>query len=285
MFSLTGLSLNEFARLQERFEPIYHEFRAKEHDRTKKAYGKGRQGNLTLEQKLLMVLVHFKCYPTYDLLGWLFGMERTKTFRWVKMLIPILETTLGRSMVLPQRQINSREELLSLFPDLDMFIDGTERPIHKYQNKKSNKRHYSGKKKHTTKKNITISNKAKRIQYLTPTKYGRRHDQHYADKSSIFDDLPAEIQTWVDTGFLGSKKKHRNTNIPKKKSKKHPLTQTDKVNNFLISSIRSKAEHAIGGIKRMQSCVQTIRSFIDEKADQFILIASGIWNFHLDFKS
>jgi hypothetical protein len=30
MFSLTGLSLNEFERLLERFEPIYHEFRAKE---------------------------------------------------------------------------------------------------------------------------------------------------------------------------------------------------------------------------------------------------------------
>jgi hypothetical protein len=285
MFSLTGLSLNEFERLLERFEPIYHEFRAKEKKDRKRRYNKGKRGHLTIRQKLLMVLIHFKCYPTFDLLGWLFGHERTKCFRWVKLLTPILEITLGRSLVLPARQIRSKEELLALFPDLDIYIDGTERSIHRFDNPKSNKRHYSGKKKQNTKKNIILSDKKKRIQYLTPTKYGRRHDQYHANKSSIFDDLPHEIQTWVDTGFQGSVKKHKNTNIPKKKSKKNPLTDMDKINNFLVSSIRCTAEHAIAGIKRMQSCVQTIRSHIDEKADKLILISTGIWNFHLDYRS
>lgn len=284
MFSLTGLSLNEFQSLLERFEPIYHEFRAKEHSRKKKKYGKGRQGNLTISQKLLMLLIHFRCYPTYDVLGWLFGHERTKCFRWVKLLTPILEEVLQRNLVLPARQIKSKEQFLELFPDLEVYIDGTERPIHKYDNQKSNKRHYSGKKKQHTKKNIVISNKAKRIQYLTPTSYGRRHDKYQADRNHIFEDLPEEVTAYVDTGFLGSKKKHAKTIMPKKSTKKKKLTREQKQDNQIISSLRVVSEHAIGGIKRMQSCIQTIRSHIDKKADQAILISSGIWNFHLDYK-
>jgi hypothetical protein len=285
MFSLTGLSLNEFERLLERFEPIYHEFRAKENPNRKRKYRNGTKGFLTIKQKLLMVLVHFKCYPTYDLLGWLFGLERTRAFRWVKILTPILETVLERNMVLPARTINTKEEFLKLFPDLEVFIDGTERPIHKFDNPKSGKRHYSGKKKVHTKKNITLSTKSKRVNYLTKTSYGRRHDKYHADKNSVFEDLPPEIQSWVDTGFQGSQKKHEKTNIPKKSTKKNPLTQDQKDENKLISSYRVVAEHALAGIKRMQSCVQTIRSHIDEKADKLILIATGIWNFHLDFRS
>lgn len=285
MFSLTGLSLNEFDRLLERFEPIYHEFRAKELKKRIRKYNKGKACNLTIKQKLLLVLIHLKCYPTHDLLGWLFGYERTRAFRWVEILFPILEATLDRNLVLPKRQIKSREEFLELFPDLQVFIDGTERPIHKFDNQKSNKRHYSGKKKQHTKKNLTLSTKTKRVNYLTKTSYGRRHDKYHADKNNIFNDLPTEIQSWVDTGFQGSQKQHTKTNIPKKSTKKKPLTQEQKLENRLISSYRVIAEHAICGIKRMQSCVQTIRSHIDEKADKLILLSTGIWNFHLDYRS
>jgi hypothetical protein len=285
MFSLTGLSLNEFDRLLERFEPIYHEFRAKELKKRIRKYNKGKSSSLTIKQKLLLVLVHLKCYPTYDLLGWMFGYERTRAFRWVKILFPILEATLCRSLSLPKRQIKSKEEFLELFPDLQVFIDGTERSIHKFDNPKSNKRHYSGKRKQCTKKNITLSTKTKRINYLTKTSYGRRHDKYHSDKNNIFKDLPPEIQSYVDTGFQGSQKQHEKTYIPKKSTKNKPLTQEQKEENRIISSYRVVAEHAICGIKRMQSCVQTIRSYIDEKADKFILLSAGIWNFHLDYKS
>lgn len=285
MFSLTGLSLKEFDRLFERFEPIYHEFRAKEKKDRIRKYRNGTKGFLTTRQKLTMILLFLKCYPTYDLLGWIFGLERTRAFRWIKILMPILEATLGRSLSLPARQIHSKEELLKLFPDLEVFIDGTERPIHNYKNPKSGKRHYSGKKKYHTKKNIILSTKSKRINYLTKTSYGRRHDKYHADKQSIFEDLPEEILSWVDTGFQGSQKIHHNTNIPKKSTKKKPLSLEQKEDNRIISSFRVVVEHAISGIKRMQCCSQTLRSHIDKMADTLILLPTGIWNFHLDYKS
>ncbi|WP_440863577.1 transposase family protein [Symbiopectobacterium purcellii] len=43
---------------------------------------------------------HLKCYPTYDLQGLLFGLDRTRVCRWVKILLPVLEMTLGREWAL-----------------------------------------------------------------------------------------------------------------------------------------------------------------------------------------
>ncbi|WP_366212645.1 transposase family protein, partial [Arsenophonus sp. ENCA] len=65
--------------------------------------------------KLLFILLYLKCYPTYDLQGLLFGLDRTRVCRWVKILLPVLEMTLGRECVLPARQIRSAEEFFRAF--------------------------------------------------------------------------------------------------------------------------------------------------------------------------
>jgi hypothetical protein len=40
-----------------------------------------------------------------------------------------------------------------------------------------------------------------------------------------------ETNALTDTGYLGMQKLHGNTSMPKKKSKKHPLTQQERLNN------------------------------------------------------
>jgi len=45
-----------------------------------------------------------------DLDDFFFGVDRSQVHRWVKELLPLLEETLGREMVLPARKINSVEE-------------------------------------------------------------------------------------------------------------------------------------------------------------------------------
>ncbi|PAV02003.1 hypothetical protein CBG25_13445 [Arsenophonus sp. ENCA] len=62
------------------------------------------------------LVLYLKCYPTYDLQGLLFGLDRTRVCRWVKILLPVLEMTLGRECVLPARQIRSAEEFFRAFP-------------------------------------------------------------------------------------------------------------------------------------------------------------------------
>jgi hypothetical protein len=53
----------------------------------------------------------------------------------------------------------------------------------------------------------------------------------------------------VDTGYQGLQKLHANTAIPKKKSKKNPLTKADKKNNQQISSSRVVIENIIRELK------------------------------------
>ena len=92
-------------------------------------------------------------------------------------MTPILENALGKEMVPPERKINSLEELLELFPEAkDIFIDGTERPIQRPKDYEKQKKNYSGKKKMHTRKNIVISDKKRRIGYLSPTVEGKKHD-------------------------------------------------------------------------------------------------------------
>ncbi len=80
-------------------------------------------------------------------------------------------------MVLPERKISTIEELLEASPGVqDLLIDGTERPIRRPKDNDKQKENYSGKKKMHTRKNIIISDKKKRIGYVSPTMNGKRHD-------------------------------------------------------------------------------------------------------------
>lgn len=87
----------------------------------------------------------------------------------------------------------------------------------------------------------------------------------------------------TDTGYLGLKKIHNNTSMPKKKSKKYPLTPEDKKRNKELSSQRVLNEHIIGMIKRFKIVADKYRNRRKRFGLRFNLI-SGICNFELDTK-
>lgn len=84
----------------------------------------------------------------------------------------------------------------------------------------------------------------------------------------------------VDTGYLGMTKIHTKTTMPKKKSKKNPLTKADKKKNREISSDRVSNEHVIGFIKRFKIVADKYRNRRKRFGLRFNLIA-GICNFEL----
>ena len=73
---------------------------------------------------------------------------------------------------------------------------------------------------------------------------------------------------------------HIKTTLPKKKSKKNPLTSDDKKNNKKISSDRVSNEHAIGFIKRFKIIADKYRNRRKRFGLRFNLI-SGICNFEM----
>ena len=232
--------------------------------------------------KLVFILMYLKTYPTFDVMGFLTGRQRSKCQYSVANLLPVLEMALGKHLVLPKRKISSPEEFFKLFPEIkEVFLDGTERRTQKPKNLKRRNKLYSGKKKATTRKTLVVSDEKRRILLLSPTKSGRRHDKRVADKFGIVSSIPQEVAVWTDTGFQGIQHLHQNTVMPKKAARGKPLTVAEKGNNKVIAGIRIVSEHAIGGMKRLKVAADVYRNRLPNLDDTFNLLAAGIWNFHL----
>lgn len=250
----------------------------------KRRIGGGRRGDLpTAEDKLLYALMYLKVYPTYDVLSVLADHQRSKCGDSIQRFLPILESALGRKLVLPERKATSLEEVFERVPGLkDVFLDGTERRVQRPRDKKKRNKLYSGKKKGTTRKTIIINDDKKRILFMTPTKSGRRHDKRVTDKYGVGAAIPKEVTLWTDTGFQGIHQTHENTIMPTKATKNKPLTLEQKQNNRIISGIRVVSEHAIGGLKRFKAAADIYRNKLPNLDDTFMLLAAGLWNFHLE---
>ena len=107
---------------------------------------------------------------------------------------------------------------------------------------------------------------------------GRAHDFRLFKESGLR--IHPGIGSMTDTGYLGIAKLHPNATLPKKRSKKNPLTREDKAANRAISSARVLNEHVIGNLKRFHIIADKYRNRRRRFALRFNLIA-GIYNYEL----
>ena len=59
------------------------------------------------------------------------------------------------------------------------------------------------------------------------------------------------------------------------------MTEEQQALNYLKASMRVVVEQAIGGLKRLNSIAHIYRNRTESLADQFMLVACGLWNYHL----
>lgn len=289
MKSLTGLSRHKFKELLPYFELIILEERSKAFKNNKerqRAPGAGAKHTLeSTRLQLFYILFYLKVYPTFDLAGFFFEVDRSQTHRWTHALLPILEKAMGRRCVLPERKIRNVEEFMMKFGEIrDVFIDGTERRIQRPKDAKKQSKNYSGKKKTHTTKNIVINDEGGRILVVTPTMHGSIHDKKVYDRLGLGNGIPGDVAQWLDTGFLGVDKTHPGMTVvmPKKKPRGKELAPEEKEENRTISSIRIKSEHAIGGIKRLRCMSDIYRNKKTNVEDKFMLLSAGIWNLEIE---
>ncbi len=64
--------------------------------------------------------------------------------------------------------------------------------------------------------------------------------------------IKADKNVKVDSGYQGINKYHKNSDLPKKKSKNNPLTKEDKKKNRKLASDRIGNENVIGCLKRFK---------------------------------
>jgi hypothetical protein len=282
--ALTGLNRKAFDELCAVFSVVYQETLQRDSKPRQRARGGGRKARLeSMESKLFFILFYFKCYPTFDVLGFLFDLERGRANRWMHRLQGILETALGKKMVLPERKLESIEQFLERFPEVkEVIFDGTERPVQRPKDAKKQKEHYSGKKRRHTRKHITGSTRKKRVIILTKARAGTIHDKRQLDEADLVGNIPDEVKIEGDLGFQGLQKEFVNIHLPHKKPRGKELTAQQKQENKEFSAQRVVCEHAHAGMKRYGAVSAIYRNRVPDFDDHLMLTAAGLWNFYLE---
>jgi hypothetical protein len=105
---------------------------------------------------------------------------------------------------------------------------------------------------------------------------GKRHDFRLFKESGVH--IHPKTKSLTDTGYQGIQRLHQNSELPKKKTKKNPLTKEDKKNNRELASKRVLNENVIGMLKRFKIIADRYRNRRKRFALRFNLIA-GIYNY------
>lgn len=107
---------------------------------------------------------------------------------------------------------------------------------------------------------------------------GKKHDFKLFKESKTH--IHPETTTITDTGYQGIQNIHKKSELPKKRSKKNPLTKEDKENNRKLSSQRVLNENVIGMLKPFKVIADKYRNRRKRFGLRFNLIA-GIYNYEI----
>jgi hypothetical protein len=117
-----------------------------------------------------------------------------------------------------------------------------------------------------------IVNQKTQMILATAFAQGSRHD------FALFKDsgcgMAKKIRCVADTGYLGIKNLHENSQIPTKRSKLHPLTEEQKANNRKLSHERILVENVIRRLKIFRILSERYRNRRKRFALRFNLIAA-----------
>jgi IS5 family transposase len=269
--ALTGLTRAEFDRLFGAFEEAADAHRAaRTHTkrgsrRRKRAAGAGHPHALGPRTRLLLALVWLRVYPTYELLGWLFGLDKSNAWHNAQDVLEILDTMTDFPFDRPdpeRRKLQTADAVMEAFPEVRVIIDAKEQAFRRPGGWDRQKPFYSGKKKRHTIKNQVACTPSGRIVSVSTTAPGRTHDLTVLRYTGLLDRLPPGAGVMTDKGYIGVRADvgARAVVIPARATKNHPLTDDQKASNRVINRHRVVVEHVMAQLSRFQVLRQTFRS-------------------------
>jgi hypothetical protein len=95
-----------------------------------------------MKYKLFFILFYLKNYPTFDVLGYEFGIDRSKACVNVHKIKVVLLDALSELGILPKREFSSAEEMAEAFKDKDLLIDATERPHFRHKDYETQEKYF-----------------------------------------------------------------------------------------------------------------------------------------------
>lgn len=285
MRALTRLDGAAFLKLEKRFARVLADElaqRTRAGQPRQRAAGAGPKGALPgVRDKLFFIFFYLNAYPVQDVMGYLFGLSQPQVCARVAQLLPLLQTLMHAE--LPARHGRDLAQVMAHLPEVkEVLMDGTERPIARPQHKGRRDRHYNGRRKRTTVKNV-VAAVGGRVVLLTPTAPGRRHDKAEADRARVR--LAAGTRLLGDSGFQGYEAGAAQVCTPRKKPHGRPLHYQHRRANRKLARARVPVEHALASVKRLGVLRQPLRAKRRTTADVVILIGCALHNYRLDQKA
>lgn len=265
--SLTGMTVAQCDALLADALPRYRETERIRHTRADRlrAIGGGSQFTLALRDHILLTVVWLRVYPTYPVLGYLFGVSEYVAQRALGRVLPILEAAGLDTMRLPDPGRGHRrtlDDLLRETPDLAVLIDTFEQPVQRHKERGEADRYYSGKKKrHTMKTQVAVDERDGRIVDVPPSVPGPMADITVLRRSGLLDRIPEGIGVVGDLAYVGMTEGYSGVqgSWPRRKPRGQPRPAEDVTYNTAFARRRIPVEHVIGRMRHFQAVMQRDR--------------------------
>jgi hypothetical protein len=281
---LTGLTRGEFDQLFRAFMSAAAARRAarthtrRGHRRLVRAAGAGHPHDLDPRTRLVLTLVWLRVYPSYSVLGVLFGVDKPVAWHAVQDVLEVLEAMPDFPFERPGKgraKLDTAGAVMAEFPAVRAIIDAKEQGFRRPGGWEDQKPFYSGKKKRHTLKSQVVCTPTGRIGAVSKTAPGRTHDLTVLRHTGVLGDLPADAGVMTDKGYVGVEADAggRPVVIPAKATKSHPLTDDRKASNRVISRCRVVVEHVMAQLNRFGVLRQTFRSVFGRHTQVFRVVA------------
>jgi DDE superfamily endonuclease len=288
--SCTGLTPKEFRALADAFAPHYRRHRAAT-DTTRRgraprrrAHGAGRPYAHDLRGRLLLALVWLKVYPTYEVLGLLFALDKGNARRNVLDILEALDSFDDFPFDRPdpdRRPRRSVAEVMADFPDVRLVVDSKEQRVQRPGGPHARQKPFdSGKKRaHTLKTQLAVSPSG-RIESVSPSVVGSVNDVRLLRETGLLGRLADGEVAMADKGYEGADKGERAGVLarPKKDRKKNPCTEADKARNRVIARYRVVVEHVIAQLNRFTVLRQVWRGKRVQRHGQVVRVVAVLVN-------
>lgn len=281
--SMTGLDIDEFDRLYGEFEYYHAETEAERLARPDRQRARGAGGRFKhdLRTRLMMALVWLRTYPTYEVLGILFDLDKGNISRNLKSVLPALEKATGYDIEWPDKTRRKMQmtDAMESFPEVFAIGDGMEQPVQRPKDNKKQKEYYSGKKKRHTVQNQVVVAPNGEIIALSEDEPGSCHDLTHLRISDILAKLEPDEAAMLDLGYLGVQNDRDDVVfiLPFRKPKGGELTLSQKEFNRLVARCRVVVENTICHLKRFQVLYQVYRHRLAERP-RLVRIIAGLVN-------
>jgi len=196
----------------------------------------GRSSRLSRADQLLMTLMYWREYRTQFHIAQSYGVSEATVSRVIRKVEKVLMAS-GQFSLPGRKALYDTETVIEV-----IVVDVTEQPIERP--KKKQKQYYSGKKKrHTQKAQVVINQETAQV---VATYFGKGHTHDFRLLKESRMTGQKDTRCLADLGYQGLAKLHANSEIPYKKSKRHPLTNAEKRANHKLSRRRILVENVIG---------------------------------------